>query len=581
MYRPGLFFFSRCICAAVLLASCSRMGPEKVWNNPYDPGGTNWFSPVITISSDTSVAVNVPVTLTASGYNAIRSIRGFMWSFDRGRTWDTMVPPGNRTHAWGLSETGPNLVLVRAIDSARFVSPPDSIIVTVHGYAPVLTPVSDTIVGQYALVEKKVHAFDTNSITLKYFWTGDIGGWSDTTEEPTHVFSMSEGGLMKIRWGAIDRDGNSVSDTFSILFNRGPRSIALTEPSAGKSAPFVSYNYETGEGKIRLGFKGDDPDGITDTLFYTLSLGTESNGEAQVYSGLSQFFIAEHIKPTTDYFWKLRVRDIFGDSLVSGGSFATIPVMPAPRGMKLVRSRSKNFIMGSGADSSEAMPHAVAFSYHFWIDSTEVTAPDYSAVMGFGNASTSIAHALPAAHCTWFDAVAYCNARSRAEGRDTVYSYKSISGVPGDGCVLGGVAIDLSVEGYRMPTEAEWEYACRGGTQTAFYWGESGNDSGTCAWTQRISDGRMHPAADKKPNDFGLYDMAGNVAEWCNDWYAATYYVQSPSADPAGPLEGRERIIRGGSFLDDSSWAASGKRNKMSPEKSSVAIGFRVVLVNR
>jgi formylglycine-generating enzyme required for sulfatase activity len=95
------------------------------------------------------------------------------------------------------------------------------------------------------------------------------------------------------------------------------------------------------------------------------------------------------------------------------------------------------------------------------------------------------------------------------------------------------------------------------------------------------SDGRMHPVADKKPNDFGMYDMSGNLGELCNDWFAANYYAQSPATDPYGPLDGRERVVRGGSFQDEGPWTASAKRNKKNPEISSVAVGFRTVLVNR
>jgi formylglycine-generating enzyme required for sulfatase activity len=139
----------------------------------------------------------------------------------------------------------------------------------------------------------------------------------------------------------------------------------------------------------------------------------------------------------------------------------------------------------------------------------------------------------------------------------------------------------MSAAGYRLPTEAEWEYACRGGTQSTFYWGESQVDAEMYAWTISNSGNRLHPAAFKKPNDIGLYDMSGNVGEWCNDLFGADYYTKSPSTDPIGPAEGRERVIRGGSFQDDCSFAACGKRSKAQPDAASVAIGFRAVLVNR
>jgi formylglycine-generating enzyme required for sulfatase activity len=583
MYRLFCFFTSCLILAMTIsLLSCTKMGPEKNWDNPYDPDGSNWSMPIVTAPSDTSVAVNKPIILTAAGFSPKRSMHGFLWSFNNGRTWDTVLLPAVQTHSWNIYETGANLVLVRAVDSEHFESSPDSFIVTVHRYVPALSPVPDTIVGQNSEVIKHVNAFDTNSTALKYFWSIDNGAMTDTTDEPHHSFSNPRGGPLAVRWGVVDDEGNSVSDTFVVLFNRGPQSLALTEPLPGKAAPIVSYNYESGEGKARFSFAGDDPDGNADTLSYTFLIGLKTDRMAPVYSGTAQTILAEHLWPATIYYWKLRVRDLFGDSLESSGSFATLEVLPAPEGMKLVRSRSKSFIMGqSGFDTSHLPLHTVSFSYHFWMDSTEVTAHEFSLMMGFGDSSWSSSGALPAAHCTWHDAVLYCNARSRAEGKDTVYSYQSISGVIGDGGVLSGVKININVDGYRLPTEAEWEYACRAETQSTFFWGEGRADAAPYAWTISNSDGRMHPVAGKKPNDFGLYDMGGNVGEWCNDWYASDYYGKSPATDPLGPEDGSERVIRGGSFQDNDLSTASGKRGKTRPDAASVTIGFRAVLINR
>ncbi len=130
---------------------------------------------------------------------------------------------------------------------------------------------------------------------------------------------------------------------------------------------------------------------------------------------------------------------------------------------------------------------------------------------------------------------------------------------------------------YRLPTEAEWEYACRAGTTTQWYC--SGDEAGTfdAAWSWNNADGMTHPVGEKKPNAWGLYDMHGNPFQWCADWFSADYYQHSPPSDPMGPPTGSERVIRGG----DLSWYASNSRSayrcKMPPAGRGYVTGFRVV----
>ena len=146
---------------------------------------------------------------------------------------------------------------------------------------------------------------------------------------------------------------------------------------------------------------------------------------------------------------------------------------------------------------------------------------------------------------------------------------------------------------YRLPTEAEWEYACRAGTTTRYY---SGDDPETLAkvgnvedaaanlkfphWTNAIkaSDGYVFtaPVGKFKPNAFGLYDMHGNAWQWCSDWYDAKYYAKSPADDPTGPDTGDGRVIRGGSWDDSPHCARSAMRDGITPDLPSDGAGFRV-----
>jgi formylglycine-generating enzyme required for sulfatase activity len=134
----------------------------------------------------------------------------------------------------------------------------------------------------------------------------------------------------------------------------------------------------------------------------------------------------------------------------------------------------------------------------------------------------------------------------------------------------------------RLPTEAEWEYAYRGGTATAFH-GFTGYQNGTnddalvgnIAWYTSNSNSQTRPVGGKAGNGFGLHDMAGNVREWVNDWYSGSYYASNPSQNPAGPASGTYRVLRGGSWGDDSYFHRASSRNFNTPGNASDSIGFR------
>ncbi len=185
---------------------------------------------------------------------------------------------------------------------------------------------------------------------------------------------------------------------------------------------------------------------------------------------------------------------------------------------------------------------------------------------------------------SWLDAVMFCNKLSEKEGRRPFYEIdgKDVR-VP-----------DWNGPGYRLPTEAEWEYACRANASTPsrYSFGDDAAELGEYGWFQGNSS-RPHPVGQKKPNGFGLYDMHGNVWEWCWDWYGEGYYKQSPEDDPTGPAlspaPGLCRVIRGGSSDFSASLVRSASRNwgeptalykngPGSPVYRDIHVGFRLAL---
>jgi formylglycine-generating enzyme required for sulfatase activity len=129
---------------------------------------------------------------------------------------------------------------------------------------------------------------------------------------------------------------------------------------------------------------------------------------------------------------------------------------------------------------------------------------------------------------------------------------------------------------FRLPTEAEWEYACRAGSETRYHFGNDEEQLGEYAWYGDNSGNRTHPVGQKKPNAFGLYDIVGNVWEWCADRYGKDYYKVSPESDPKGPESGKYRILRGGGWHWPSIGLRSANRYYHLPSYSYSNMGFRI-----
>ena len=167
------------------------------------------------------------------------------------------------------------------------------------------------------------------------------------------------------------------------------------------------------------------------------------------------------------------------------------------------------FIMGDDKGEVDESPAHKIYVAPFYMDKYPVTQEEYERVMG-ENPSRWKGKRNPVEQVRWSDAVRYCNARSRLEGLQPCYNLETWE-------------CDFDADGYRLPTEAEWEFACRAGTKTRYFFGDNPRELKLYAWFKGNSGGRPRPVGRKLPNPWGLYDMYGNVWEWCNDFYKVDY----------------------------------------------------------
>ena len=235
------------------------------------------------------------------------------------------------------------------------------------------------------------------------------------------------------------------------------------------------------------------------------------------------------------------------------------------------------FTMGSTSGYSDELPlHQVTVS-SFYIAKTEVTQGQWKAVMG-SNPSyfTSVGDNGPVEQVTWYSCISYCNKLSIKEGKTPVYSIGGNTSP--SSWTSGTIVFDTTAKGYRLPTEAEWEYAAKGGNQTHNYTYSGSNNVDSVAWywdNWGTTANSTHTVGAKASNELGLYDMSGNVYEWCWDWYGA--YSSTAQTNPTGASSGSYRLLRGGSWLHFQFFCRVSSRNNNYPDSNYINIGFRVV----
>ncbi len=257
--------------------------------------------------------------------------------------------------------------------------------------------------------------------------------------------------------------------------------------------------------------------------------------------------------PATNYLWIDTTSPSAGQRFYRALAFAPTNLVFIPPG---------TFRMGSptnevGRSTDEGPQTAVTITKGFYLGQYPVTQGDYMAVMGSNPSHFTGNTNRPVEEVSWIDATNYCAKRTQQEAAA--------------GLIPAGSQ-------YRLPTEAEWEYACRAWTSTRFYYGDDPGYTNLVnyAWYSANAGSTTQPVGQKLPNEWGSYDMAGNVWEWCQDWYGP--YPGGTAIDPQGPSVGSARVNRGGSWFNAAAFCRSAQRSSGNPAGVNSNIGFRIVL---
>jgi formylglycine-generating enzyme required for sulfatase activity len=311
------------------------------------------------------------------------------------------------------------------------------------------------------------------------------------------------------------------------------------------------------------------------TILYTTD-GSDPDLNSPVYAG--PILVSETITLKAKAY-----RTGMQDSAIATASY-TIELPPPPDQMIYVPGGT--FTMGDTRGYVNELPTHTVTLNSFYIGKYEVTQAEYSQYMQPGSSWRSdygLGDNYPAYYVSWYAILKYCNLRSMAEGLIPCYTINGSTNpanwgaVPTDYNDAWDAAIcDWNANGYRLPTEAEWEYAARGATNNPDYLYSGSDDINAVAWYESNSGQTSHPVGTKAPNGIGTYDMSGNVYEWCWDWYGYGYYSSSPQNNPTGPASGSYRMVRCGGWIDSAGGCQVARRSNHVPSCGSYVVGFRL-----
>jgi len=455
------------------------------------------------------------------------------------------------------NDMGSNLVSVRVKDDSGSVSEINWTINVLHPNIISFSAGEDINVSINDTVNLNP-VIDINSgSVIKYEWDfGNTGEYVEISRPDTQIIvSSTPISYYPCVFRITLAGGDLIQDQLIIVVNNDGPSVWFLKPE------FVPH----GQQKLITGYASDK--------FGKIIKWEWKIGELDDWVNGSDKFIITMPAGAKSLLCVLRVTDDDGNTATASTRF-----FPAAN-QNMSSLQGGTFTMGSNENpDGDENVHQVKLSA-FKMDVTEISQLEYFQFMGVKpSGRRNFNPDKPVGSVTWFDAILFSNARSKSYGLDTVYKYTSKVGNTESGVTsLENLIIDYSKKGYRLPTEAEWEYAAKAGSSTAYFWGNSEEEGSDYAVFDENSGFSSVNSASTQANAFELHDMAGNVWEWTNDWYD-NYLTEGISSNPKGAKDGVVKAIRGGSWQNTITELRSANRQIGNPGWKSNFVGFRTVL---